>query len=52
MLGPASDVARAAPLRDDPFAAELARVLENIRARLVKDAIQYNRRPAAGEKPG
>jgi len=47
----AGRIARAPALRDDALAAELARVLEYNRARLVKDAIQYNSRPAAGEKP-
>jgi hypothetical protein len=51
MLGPATDVARAAPLRDDAFATKLACVLEDIRARRVKDAIDNKRRPAADQQP-
>ena len=50
MLGPTSDVARAAPLRDDSFGAKLACVLEDIQARSVKDAIDDKRRPAADQQ--
>ena len=50
MLGPAGDIARAAPLRYDSFAAKLACVLEDIRAGSVKDAIDDKRRPAADQQ--